>query len=180
MDKENLEKRIWETRKIRINSESRLIRNAHIIDYLIPWYSLNFIVITLAPFQKNNDWLVFISVCGSLLILITSILMSNMNYKVRAYKMKLHYLELDALLHQLKDLSINTDDIYHKYNEYLKNIENHTNWDYKKTLIQYKKSKTTFPKLETKNEIFFRIKQILLIIFFLILFVIPLSFYCIM
>ena len=140
--------RIWKTRKIRINTETRLNINAWIIDIIIPLYSLNLIVITILPLNKNDIWISFISIVGSLVILIGSLITSNRNFKLRAFKMRLHYIKLDKLYTRINSCTdAEKEKIYEEYLDELKTIENHSDFDYRKTLIKQKKDPDSkFPK----------------------------------
>ena len=143
----NYSDKIWKTRKIRINTESRLNKWATIFDILIPLYSLNFIIITILPITKNDEWIKFISIAGSLIILIVSILVANRNHKIRAYKMMLHYIKLDQIYTRIENSEEDEKEKnFDEYLEELKNVENHSNADYLKTIIENRNDKDSgFP-----------------------------------
>ncbi len=165
--------RIWKTKKIRINTESRLLENSIIYEIIIPLYSLFFILLVILPGGEDSNCIKIFSIAGSLIILIASIIASNQNYQLRAYKMKQHYIMLDKLYIKI----VNTNDenkkekIFYKYLKELENVENHIDYDYKKTIISLRKDKNcTFPKPTFSEMILFYmiiIKRWSIIVFFL-------------
>ncbi len=170
----NLSQRIWKTRKIRINTESRLNKMGIIFDLLVPLYSLNFIIITILPIQKKDNWITFVSIAGSLVILIISILASNRNYKIRAYKMRLHYIKLDDLYTKLNMDDRKVEEVYSEYQKELLSVENHSDGDYLKTIIDLKNDNGSgFPKVKISNYIKFYSIKILHAFIVIILFMLP-------
>ena len=129
----NLSQRIWKTRKIRIQTEQRLLRNALIADCVIPFYSLSFIIISIFPNNNNNKIANSISIIGSLWILIASIIISMQQYRLRAYKMKNHYIKLDRLYRRASKEGLEEqeeDKISKYYENELQLVENHSRGDY--------------------------------------------------
>jgi hypothetical protein len=137
--------RIWVTRKCRILMESRLKRYALISEFLIPYYSLVIIALTIVPLMVtlNSDQKFFnlASLVGSLFILIISVLLSSQKYELRAHLIKEQYIELNKL-YDIIDTE-NEHEISRQFNDILKQTENHLEADFIKLKIQLKNDKNS-------------------------------------
>jgi len=171
----NYSEKIWKTRKIRINTEARLNKWATIFDILIPLYSLNFIIITILPIAKKDDWISFISITGSLIILVVSIVVANRNHKIRAYKMMLHYIKLDQIYTRIQSANeADKESIYNEYLNELTTIENHNNSDYLKTIIESRNDEGSgFPQVGKVNFLKYYLIKLVSYVIILFLFGLP-------
>ncbi len=94
--------KIWITRKNRINTESRLLKYQFLFSILIPWYSIALIFYSIMP--SRNSWITPVfTVCGSIVVLVSSIITSSQKLELRAHLMKEHYIELSQLLSKLEN-----------------------------------------------------------------------------
>lgn len=175
MGEKSISDKIWETRKIRINTESRLIMTSRVIEVLIPWYSFILIVINFIPIQKNNDWIFFMNSGGSLFVLIFSIILTNRDYKTRALRIKDHYLKLIGLYLRLKDKNgiITEQEASKEYCKYLEEVENHSRSDYLKALFQNTNKGTTFEKMNFIQKFEYHLTQLFKLLFIIFLFSVP-------
>lgn len=132
---------IWWTRRIRIQTEKRLLSNARHSQVLLLWYS--FFTVALAVYHLTalpglNDlnvmWVVF-----SILVLVMSGYIQGLSYTERAALVKLCYENLQALL--LKANGVNDDakeKLQKEYQEILDSCENHTVDDfYEAICVEY-------------------------------------------
>jgi hypothetical protein len=134
MDKSALVKRMWLTKRARTNAESRLIFFDQCTNFFIPYYSVMLSAFVIAPkyvalddaVKSNAEWILVVL---SFLILVLSILVSNQDLKLRAYKMKVCYIEIGKIENDLesgKDMYAAND----RYLELLGNHENHWTYDF--------------------------------------------------
>lgn len=140
-----LSDKIWETRKCRINMEARLIRYSYVSDFLIPWYSLSLILLTLLAWRSPVPFSDVGAVFGSVFILVFSIVGSSGKFRVRAREIKDQYIELDRLYSVSKRMeSDNQDpfdsDVFREYQSLLKATPNHREIDYSRLKITLRNS----------------------------------------
>ncbi len=158
-----LEDDIWRTRKCRIIASERLNSNERFCRFISIYYSVLTTVLTMINMfgeeNKNID----------ILILIVSIAATNFllyldtqNYKDRYLSLKKNYLDLAKL--QIKINSVDNKenmDVYNEialeYNELLREVENHKEYDYIKLQLETKNLKD---EVNTKNKIIYYSKVI--------------------
>lgn len=165
--KEKLEKLssdIWKTRKCRILASERLNANERFCRFISIYYSILTTVLTIINMNsiesKNLD----------IVILITSIAVTNFllyldtqNYKERYLALKKNYLDLDKLQIRIKSLG-NAEDIEKyteialEYNNLLREVENHKEYDYIKLALSTKELKDD---IDSKKRIIYYFKFIL-------------------
>jgi len=143
--------KIWETRKSRINQEKRLLHYATISEFIIPWYSIVLIAITINPFPQRKEIANYSSIIGSIIILVVSIIISSKDFKLRAKEVKSIYIQLDKLYHQAKSIELlrgDINEVFVEYSSILDNTENHSTDDYMKLRIdcwhRYIKNKNAY------------------------------------
>lgn len=172
-----LSEKIWVTRIIRINTEKRFINNALIADWIIPYYSLNFIILSILPFTRTREYINCVSIIGSLVILIASIVISSYQFRLRAYKMKNHYIKLDELYRKANQNDLKKeeeDQIFIDYERELKTVENHNDYDFLKTANCYSIDQNSgFSQLSCSKIFYLRFLQLKRILFILFIFCFP-------
>jgi hypothetical protein len=155
--------------------ESRLKRYALISEFLIPYYSLVIIALAIVPLamtsNPNHKFFNLASLVGSVFILIISILLSSQKYELRAHLIKEQYIELNKLYDVIN--TENEHDIFQRYNDILKQTENHLETDFIKLKIQLKNDKNSSVEKPTRPEqikyyFMYIIKLFLVVISFLV------------
>lgn len=140
--KEQLARKIWITRKCRINASERLLSDAKYFELLNVYFSIVAIIISLISLVTESSRLSLASLIVSIFLTITIMYANSAGLRDRSSLLKQNYIELQSLLDQLS--FANDDDkecikgIGSKYLELLKSSENHTPID----LYQLKKSST--------------------------------------
>lgn len=141
---EKLYNDIWKTRKCRIIASERLNSNESFCRFISIYYSILTTVLTIINMSsiesKNID----------ILILVASISVTNFllyidkqNYKERYLALKKNYLDLNELQIEIKSLENKKDsEMYNKialkYNDLLREVENHKEYDYIKLALETK------------------------------------------
>lgn len=143
-----LSDRMWITRKARINMEKRLLLDLRIYTYLIPWYSILLIAVSVLPSAVNTTIKNSISVMGSIIVLVASLLLSQRDYRQECRLIKEQYIKIVKLIHDAIAAEANnesTDAIENEYCLLLQSTENHSEYDYKKVVIECKLRKKANP-----------------------------------
>lgn len=143
-----LSDRMWITRKARINMEKRLLLDLRIYTYLIPWYSVVLIAVSVLPSTVNDTLKNSISVLGSIIILVASLLLSQRDYRQECRLIKEQYIKIANLINDAVTAETNnesTDAIENEYSLLLQSTENHSEYDYKKVVIECKLRKIANP-----------------------------------
>ena len=137
-----LDNDIWITRKCRIIASERLNANENFCRFISIYYSILTTVLTIINMinieSKNIDVLILvasISVTNFLLYLDTQ------NYKERYLALKKNYLDLNKLQIKIRSLENKKDsEMYNKialeYNDLLREVENHKEYDYIKLALE--------------------------------------------
>jgi len=174
MPEKTLSNCIWETRKIRINTEQRLLKYLNISDWLIPWVSANLIIINLIPNNSSNQYISIFTIYLSILILIVSIILNSKQFGVRASNMKAHYIELSNLLFKIKSDEKKITEYNNEYNKLLNQIENHSEIDYLKAVISLENDDdSTMKKPTLRNKIYYYFRNIVFYFLIACLFILP-------
>lgn len=133
---------IWVTRKCRIIASERLNENENFCRFISIYYSILTTVLTIINMisieSKNIDvvtLVVSIAVTNFLLYLDTQ------NYKDRYLALKKNYLDLDKLQIKIKSLESKDDskiyiELALEYNNLLREVENHKEYDYIKLALE--------------------------------------------
>lgn len=130
-----LSDKIWITRKSRIYAEKRLIKANTISNILIVWYSSILVFLTIWNLQFPNTKLNIYLLFGSIVILVTSIVLTSQKYSERSLAMRNCYIKLDELYMKVKRAEEKSDndliqDLESEYSGVIQNIENHSDYDY--------------------------------------------------
>lgn len=138
-----IENRIWKTKRARIQTEKRLEKLETRNNILNVWYSIFLVILSSISYTKPLDTdidLDFFILVGAIISLVFSIYCSIPRYKERSYEMRICYTELSKLEIELKKSNIEEKEILtinEKYQELLKEYENHSTMDYLK-ILEYK------------------------------------------
>ena len=139
--KQQLDDKLWITRKSRINASERLLRAANFIDFTNVYYSIFLILLSLisiSPYTDNSGMLSYVSLAGSITLTISIVYAASLGYKERSTALKQNYIALQGLMDRLKFIDDNDKNgikvVQQEYNELLNNVENHKNIDYLKLL----------------------------------------------
>lgn len=122
---------VWWTRKSKIQTENRLLRNDFHAQHLIVWYSFFsaavaiFYLTTQSSATNNAAWVIF-----SVLSLTISGIVSSMRFRERAYQIKICYEQLQPIIGELQSSSSDKPKLYSKYHSIIAQCENHTDSDY--------------------------------------------------
>ena len=130
----NISENIWFTRKARIQASERLSSNDNHSQNLLIFYSiintcLAVMLIKKVTFLGNNTDLILVIM--SIIILVTSLVVANKNFKGRSLALKAHYIELQRLYFEATDAEESENkeklkSIREKYTKLLDIVENHT------------------------------------------------------
>lgn len=130
-----LSDKIWVTRKVRINTEKRLLKNAFLSQVLMIVYSSILVFSAVWNLVHPNNDIAFLFVCGSIAVLILSIYLSSHKFIERSLSIRNCYVQLDKIYNNVKraegsqDLKMieNCETIY---SDILLSVENHSSYDY--------------------------------------------------
>lgn len=130
-----LSDRIWVTRKARINTERRLLRNSLLSEILLAYYSLFVVVLSIWNFTRPNEIINLLLLSASVVVLVLSVFLSSQRFRERALAMRNCYVRLGELQGRAKTSEdehnkTELDVIDQLYRELLISSENHTETDY--------------------------------------------------
>ena len=155
---------IWKTRKCRILSSERLNENERFCRFISIYYSILTTILTIINMNsiesKNLDIVILIA---SIAVTNFLLYLDTQNYKERYLALKKNYLDLDKLQIRIKSLE-NTEDIEKyseialEYNNLLREVENHKEYDYIKLALSTKELKDD---IDLKKKIIYYSKFIL-------------------
>lgn len=135
--KQQLDNKLWITRKSRINASERLLKSASFIDFINVYYSIFLIILSLisiSPFCNDNGLTSYVGLAGSISLTISIIYATSLKYRERSAALKQNYIALQNLLDRLSLTSDGDDNeirsIQAEYTELLSAVENHTHIDY--------------------------------------------------
>lgn len=143
-----LSDRMWVTRKARINMEKRLLLMSNVYTYLIPWYSIIIIALSLFPNKIESSLRDSISIFSSVFVLVASLVLSQRDLKQECTKIKKQYIKLGKLTTDTKnaeDKSNDTSQFEKKYNKLLFSTGNHSENDFRKVKIECRMRKNNNP-----------------------------------
>lgn len=147
-----LSDKIWITRKCRINSSERLILTNRIAQFLINYFTLVVLSISIWTLYNNDEssQLSFITVIASLFLFAGTIGVNSLNYKERIVSLKSCYIKLDELIGDLEILKNEFPQLHRdivrerfeiirsSYQKILEEVENHNSYDYLKFQVSQK------------------------------------------
>lgn len=135
--KQQLDNKLWITRKSRINASERLLKAANFIDFINVYFSIFLILLSLisiSPYADDSGMLSYVSLAGSITLTISIIYAASLGYKERSMAFKQNYIALQGLINKLAFIGDTEEekiqDIQQEYNDLLNNVENHKNIDY--------------------------------------------------
>lgn len=130
-----LSDKIWITRKVRINTEKRLLKNASLSQVLMILYSSFLVFFSIWNLVHPNNDVNLLLVYGSIAVLILSIYLSSQKFIERALSMRNCYVQLDKIYNAVKRAEDSQDikqiENYEAiYSDIILSVENHTDYDY--------------------------------------------------
>lgn len=134
-----LSRKIYITRKSRIQTSERIKRENQFYQFINVYYSLFIVglsIISLIYIKNDSQLFSTLLLVASIMLTMFSLLYASKNHVERYLLTKSSYIRLDYLYNQIeyvesKSLTIEfLDDIHNKYNEELDKVENHTDIDY--------------------------------------------------
>lgn len=131
-----MEDKVWWTRKARIQSENRMLANHRIANFILLWYSLCSVSVSIwiLKFSSSNPHTDVLFTIFSVFILSVSLFSANARYAERANAFKENYVALQILYENIKGETPSTNDI-DEYKRLLSISENHGTSDDAKALI---------------------------------------------
>ncbi len=182
-----LSDRMWITRKARINMEKRLMLISNIYTYLIPWYSIIMIALSLFPTKIEVNLRNSLSIFSSVFVLVASLVLSQRDIKKECKKIKKQYIKIGKLITETKkaeENSIDTSQFELMYNKMLLSTENHSENDFRKVKIECKMRKNnnvdeeyTVPLPSCFDYIYYSISYVVSRIVIILLFISPIILY---
>lgn len=126
--------RVWFTMKARIRTSDRLLDNHLHSQFLLVWYTLVScclsIILLKYPHFMGNDSDVIMTIL-SVIILVISLVITNLNFKDRGTEIKKHHIKLLEFYEKTKKIEekdIN-DDLREEYSTILNEVDNHKSID---------------------------------------------------
>lgn len=168
--KEYKDNRIWITKKSRIESEKRLNKNHMFSQFLINYYTVVILGLSiwgLVIIEKSlSSKVSLLTVIASVCLFGISLFVSSFNYREKALQFKNSYLSLNELETNLdylieSDMDINQiqmefKELKKQYNAILEKTENHETIDY---LVVKRKSSTGISFEDSMEYLFYIIKM---------------------
>ena len=102
--KQQLDNKLWITRKSRINASERLLKAANFIDFINVYFSIFLILLSLisiSPYADDSGMLSYVSLAGSITLTISIIYAASLGYKERSMAFKQNYIALQGLINKL-------------------------------------------------------------------------------
>lgn len=138
-----LKNRVWKSYKSRINTAERLNRKSNFIAFLSIYYSAILAAVSILNYVNKSEHIDVISIVLSVMVTILFLYFEGKNYKERYIKMKQNYNDLNLLYYRIENIiSLNEIDaekfkeVSNKYITLLNDVENHSEYDYIKYVIQ--------------------------------------------
>lgn len=176
----NFSDKVWWTRKAKIKSERRLLNLDYYSQFLLLWYSFFLVCYSIyalvKPPENNNESVVMVAL--SVLILVLTLFINNMNFKGRAMLIKQCYEKL-SVIQSLSLDCVSIPELDKEYQSVLASSENHLERDFIKAIV-HEYSNTSNKELLTKIPTWWHRIQVWFytlrnIVVFLILFSTPLA-----
>lgn len=135
----SLEDKIFWTKKARIQTENRLLANDKFAQFIIFWYSLFSVGVSVyqLKFGSTNPNYDVMMVCFTILILCASLFIGNQNFQGRAMLIKQCHEQLSTLQTKatLEESDLKYTEIFNQYEQILGVCENHSSMDFKCALV---------------------------------------------
>lgn len=129
-----LENRIWKTYQSRINTATRLLNNAKLLDFYSTIYTICLTLLSVFTLINGDKLINYFSVFISIIVMGMIFYGNTMNYKDRYINMKDNYLKLGDLYYKCLDERISKkydiEKISVEYSKLLNTVENHSTYDY--------------------------------------------------
>lgn len=174
-----LSDKIWVTRKARIYTEQRLLNSNSISNFLIVWYSLILVFLTIWNLEYPNEYINIFLVFGSIALLIASTVVTSQKYLERSLAVRNCYVKLDELYSKviIAEQKENVDQIQELKTEYsaiIQNVENHSDYDYLCLRFSLRNNKkTTLPEFNWVNCLIYIFNKIWRYLITFLYFVLP-------
>lgn len=141
----SLKNRVWKTYKTRINTAERLRINNEFIAFLSIYYSAILAAISIINYVNKSEFMEVLTIVLSVIVAILFLFFEGKNYKERYMRMKENYNSINKHYYCIENTII-LDEItkekfeilYDEYIELLSKVENHSEDDYIKYLIEDK------------------------------------------
>lgn len=141
----NLKNRIWKSYKSRINTAERLKKNYEFIAFLSIYYSAVLSAVSILNFVNKSQEVEIFSIVLSVMVTILFLFFEGRNYKERYIKIKDNYNNLNLLYYEVDSVvglkKVSEDNFKKLSEEYIKllnDVENHSQYDYIKFLMEEK------------------------------------------
>ena len=134
-----LENRIWKTYQSRIKTATKLLNNSKLLDFYSTVYTICLTLLSVFSLINSDIVISYFGVFVSIIVMGIVFYGNSMNFKDRYINMKDNYLKVgdlyyECIKHRI-DEDYNIDEIYSKYSNLLKSVENHTKDDYMEYLF---------------------------------------------
>lgn len=172
-DTDNLLRKVWITRKSRIETSDSLKKKYKFNSFLIVYYSMVITGLSIWNIQTNgiNEEFSILILISSIWLSLFSVYVESKNYQKRSFDLKNNYIELSKIISKLKEAkkSSNMNEILKiekEYNKLLNYFENHTTFSYLRAKIDA--SDESLSKIEWFQYIYYLLfdlsKKIILIV----------------
>lgn len=179
----SLSNKVWITRKCRINTSDRLIFTNKVIQFLINYYTLTILSISIWSLNTTDtNYLSLFTVIASLFLFGITVGINSLNYNERIIYLKTSYIKLDDLYTDLEILLYELPaiekqaaksrftEIRNEYSKTLENVENHNAYDFLKFQIFNQKDKIGY-----KHYLRYYLYKLYYGLIFIVLFLVPFS-----
>jgi len=136
----NLDDKIWKTSKSRMNMADRLKSYDMWSQFLIIYYSLCLIAVTILDMNNNQFDASVPTLILSIIVLVISVFIYAMDYGKRALETQKSYIEMQRKLSKIDKLK-DTKKLEEEYYNILDCSENHNHCDYIKVLYSVREQK---------------------------------------
>ncbi len=171
--------RIWVTRKARINTEKRLLRNSLVSEILLTYYSLSVVIFSVWNLTRPNGLINLLLVSASVVVLVLSIFLSSQKFRERALAMRNCYVRLEELHQKASQAEeernkAELQEIEQLYRELLIGSENHSETDYLYLRYTLRNNKnTTLPDFTKIDFLKYWLRSVTRLIFTVLIFLLP-------
>lgn len=157
-EKDEFKEQLLITKTNYINLKKRLIFENNLLEYNLVYYSfyLVFSGITAKYFSTNYNVKLneYFSIIISIVILLISLILKNINYTNRIINIRESILDIQELENELSENSLNIIDVRKKYQKIMKKTEIRKDIDYYKTIKE--SNSITIVKFKEEANIFER------------------------
>ncbi len=178
-------RRVYFTRKARINTSIRLRNYDTLCQILNVYYSVVLVALSIWSLVFVNDQRLvsFLILVFSLALTMFSIFYSSRNFQERYTNIKSHYINLDKFYNKVK-LTTNEEfedkniriKIFEEYSNLLEMVENHSAYDY----LTARMDSDERNKIDKKTKFYFYFMKVFKYILIIILFLAPIILICLL